>query len=166
MPANSPQQRAGVLGTLALAGDPLWMMPTVAEGRSEFCIRERTRDPKGWVFISSDSDTRDALRPLISMWMDLFILGLLASDTSKRTKLVYDEFHTLQTLTRLHDGITMLRSAGHQIIASIQNRSSSSTCMAIRRALSSARRTRNGFSPPATQTQPTFWSASAANGSC
>ena len=29
--------------------------------------------------------------------------------------------HTLQTLTRLHDGITMLRSAGHQIIASIQN---------------------------------------------
>jgi hypothetical protein len=35
--------------------------------------------------------------------------------------LVYDELHTLQTLTRLHDGINMLRSAGHQIIASIQN---------------------------------------------
>ena len=33
LPANSPQQRAGVLGTLALAGDPLWMMPSVAEGR-------------------------------------------------------------------------------------------------------------------------------------
>ena len=62
-----------------------------------------------------------ALKPLISMWMDLFILGLLSSDTRRRTKLVYDELHTLQTLTRLHDGITMLRSAGHQIIASIQN---------------------------------------------
>ena len=121
LPANSPQQRAGVLGTLALAGDPLWMMPSVAEGRKEFCIREWTRDPQGWVFISSHSDTRDALKPLISMWMDLFILGLLSSDTTKRTKLIYDELHTLQTLTRLHDGITMLRSAGHQIIASIQN---------------------------------------------
>ncbi len=121
LPANSPQQRAGVLGTLALAGDPLWMMPSIFEGRKEFCIREWTRDPKGWVFISSDSDTRDALKPLISMWMDLFILGLLSSNTIKRTKLVYDELHTLQTLTRLHDGITMLRSAGHQIIASIQN---------------------------------------------
>jgi hypothetical protein len=55
------------------------------------------------------------------MWMDLFILGLLSSKTTKRTKLIYDELHTLQTLTRLHDGITMLRSAGHQIIASIQN---------------------------------------------
>ena len=55
------------------------------------------------------------------MWMDLFILGLLSSNTKKRTKLVYDELHTLQTLTRLHDGITMLRSAGHQIVASIQN---------------------------------------------
>jgi type IV secretory pathway TraG/TraD family ATPase VirD4 len=55
------------------------------------------------------------------MWMDLFILGLLASKTSKRTKLIYDELHTLQTLTRLDEGITMLRSAGHQIIASIQN---------------------------------------------
>jgi type IV secretory pathway TraG/TraD family ATPase VirD4 len=85
LPANSPQQRAGVLGTLALAGDPLWMMPSVAEGRTEFCIREWTRDPRGWVFISSDSDTRDALKPLISMWMDLFILGLLSSKTTKRT---------------------------------------------------------------------------------
>jgi hypothetical protein len=121
LPANSPQQRAGVLGTLALAGDPLWMMPCAADGRPEFCIRNWTRDPKGWVFISSDSDTREALKPLISMWMDLFILGLLSSATPKRTKLIYDELHTLQTLTRLHDGITMLRSAGHHIIASIQN---------------------------------------------
>ena len=121
LPANSPNQRAGVLGTLALAGDPLWMMPKAGEGRREFCIREWTENPKGWVFISSDSNTRDALRPLISMWMDLFILGLLSSRTKTRTKLIYDELHTLQTLTRLHDGITMLRSAGHQIIASIQN---------------------------------------------
>lgn len=121
LPANSPQQRAGVLGTLALAGDPLWMMPASAEARHPFCIRDWTRHPKGWVFISSDSDTRDALKPLISMWMDLFILGLLSSRTKNRTKLIYDELHTLQTLTRLHDGITMLRSAGHQIIASIQN---------------------------------------------
>jgi hypothetical protein len=121
LPANSPQQRAGVLGTLALAGDPLWMMPSIKESRGEFCIREWTREPSGWVFISSDSDTRDALKPLISMWMDLFILGLLSSRTTRRTKLIYDELHTLQTLTRLHDGITMLRSAGHQIIASIQN---------------------------------------------
>jgi hypothetical protein len=119
--ANSPQQRAGVLGTLALAGDPLWMMPSAREGRREFCIREWTQDPKAWVFISSDSNTRDALKPLISMWMDLFILGLLSSRTKKRTKLIYDELHTLQTLTRLHDGITMLRSSRHQIIASIQN---------------------------------------------
>ena len=88
LPANSPQQRAGVLGTLALAGDPLWMMPPVTEGRGEFCIREWTRDPVGWVFISSDSDTRDALKPLISTWMDLFILGLLSSNTKKRTKLL------------------------------------------------------------------------------
>lgn len=121
LPSNSPNQRAGVLGTLALAGDPLWMMPPQSEGRKPFCIRQWTKNPTGWVFISSDSDTRDALRPLISMWMDLFILGLLSSKTKRRTKLIYDELHTLQTLTRMHDGITMLRSAGHQIIASIQN---------------------------------------------
>jgi len=121
LPENSPQQRAGVLGTLALAGDPLWLMPPVSEGRRQFCIRDWTRDPIGNVFISSDSDTRAALKPLISMWMDLFILGLLASNTKKRVKLIYDELHTLQTLTTLHDGFTMLRSAGHQIIASIQN---------------------------------------------
>lgn len=121
LPANSPQQRAGVLGTLALAGDPLWMMPSITEGRVEFCIRAWTQNPVGWVFISSNSNTRDALKPLISMWMDLFILGLLSSKTTQRTKLIYDELHTLQTLTRLHDGITMLRSAGHQIIGSVQN---------------------------------------------
>jgi Type IV secretion-system coupling protein DNA-binding domain len=121
LPENSPNQRAGVLGNLALAGDPLWMMPTAKDGRPEFCIRKWVQDPKGWVFISSDANTRDALKPLISMWMDLFILGLLSSKTTKRVKLIYDELHTLQTLTRLHDGITMLRSPGHQIIASVQN---------------------------------------------
>lgn len=121
LPENSPQQRAGVLGTLALAGDPLWLMPPKSEGRREFCIRDWCANPVGNVFISSDSDTRSALKPLISMWMDLFILGLLASDTKQRVKLIYDELHTLQTLTTLHDGFTMLRSAGHQIIASIQN---------------------------------------------
>jgi hypothetical protein len=121
LPANAPQQRAGVLGTLALAGDPLHIMPRVSEGRGEFCIREYVQDPCGWVFIPSDANTRDALKPLMSMWMDLFILGMLSSKTKKRIKLIYDELHTLQTLTRLHDGITMLRSAGHQIIASIQN---------------------------------------------
>jgi hypothetical protein len=121
LPSNSPQQRAGVLGTLALAGDSLWMMPTAAEGRKVFCIRRWTDEPHGWVFISSDAGTRDALKPLISLFMDLFIQGLLRSKTKKRTKLIYDELHTLQTLPRLHDGITMLRSSGHQIIASIQN---------------------------------------------
>ena len=121
LPANSPNQRAGVLGTLALAGDPLWMMPLRDGRRREFCIRNWTQAPHGWVFISSDAKTRPALKPLISMWMDLFLLGLLSSKTKRRTKLIYDELHTLQTLTQLHDGITMLRSAGHQIIASIQN---------------------------------------------
>ena len=121
VPSNSPNQRAGVVATMATAGDPLWMMPSITEGRGEFCIREWCRDPKGWVFISSASHTREALKPLISMWMDLFILGLLSSDTGKRTKLIYDELHTMQTLPRLHDGFTMLRSAGHQIIASVQN---------------------------------------------
>ena len=166
LPANSPNQRAGVLGTLALAGDPLWMMPKASEGRREFCIREWTENPKGWVFISSDSNTRDALRPLISMWMDLFILGLLSSRTKRRTKLVYDELHTLQTLTRLHDGITMLRSAGHQIIASIQNEEQLKHLYGDQTRTILSQAYTNGYSPPVIRTLLTSWNASAANASC
>jgi hypothetical protein len=122
LPANSPQQRAGVLGTLALAGDSLWMMPPRSEGRPEFSIREFCRDPRGrWVFISARSDTRPAQLPLITMFMDRFIRGLLSTQTTCRVKLVYDELHTLGTLSQLHDGMTMLRSFQHQIIASLQN---------------------------------------------
>ena len=142
------------------------MMPSAAEGRAEFCIRDWTRDPTGWVFISSDSDTRDALKPLISMWMDLFILGLLSSDTQKRTKLIYDELHTLQTLTRLHDGITMLRSAGHQIIASIQNQEQLKHLYGDQsRTILSQAYTKWIFATSATRIQPIFWNASAASGS-
>jgi len=121
LPANAAPQKAGVLATMALAGDPLWMMPQEEDGRPEMSIREWCRNPRGWVFVSSDADSREALKPLISMWMDLFILNLLSSSTKAKVKLIYDELHTLQTLTRLHDGITMLRSAGTQIIASVQN---------------------------------------------
>jgi type IV secretory pathway TraG/TraD family ATPase VirD4 len=55
------------------------------------------------------------------MWMDLIIRGLLSSQTTKRVKLLYDELHTLNSLSQLHDGITMLRSYQHQIIAGTQN---------------------------------------------
>src|SRR5581483_5941982 len=57
MTENAAPQRAGILGTLNEAGKPLRMMPTHQEGRKKFTIREWARKRRGWIFVTSTSET-------------------------------------------------------------------------------------------------------------
>ena len=74
--ANAAPQRAGILGSLNEAGKPLRMMPTHAEGRRSWTVRDWAKQRQGWIFITSTPDTIDALRPIQSLWLDMLILKL------------------------------------------------------------------------------------------
>jgi type IV secretory pathway TraG/TraD family ATPase VirD4 len=123
MTENAAPQRAGILGTLNEAGKPLRMMPTNQEGRKKFTIREWARKRRGWIFVTSTSETIDALRPLQGLWLDMLILKLQADDEAedaKRCWLVLDEVQELQRLPQLPKALTRQRKSDNPIVVGFQ----------------------------------------------
>ncbi len=74
------------------------------------------------MFISSYADTRDALKPMISLFLDLLSLRFLALPEcpAKKTFFVLDELWTLQKLPALLDLVTQARSKCGGLILSVQ----------------------------------------------
>jgi Type IV secretion-system coupling protein DNA-binding domain len=123
---NAAPQRAGILGSLNEAGKPLRMMPTHAEGRRRWSVREWSKTRKGWIFITSTPDTIDALRPLQSLWLDMLILKLQTSARQPgqpRVWMVLDELASLNALPQLHSALTKQRKSDNPIVLGFQGMS-------------------------------------------
>ena len=121
---SAANQYAGVVGTLNKVGRALRMLPRDSElkHRQRFTIREWAESPVGWLFLPNTAETRDALRPLQSGWVDMCIARVMSSkQRAKRIWIVLDELDTLGPLSKLHDGMTQLRSTGHPMVLGIQN---------------------------------------------
>ena len=125
MTENAAPQRAGILGTLNEAGKPLRMMPTHPEGRKRFTIRDWSKKRQGWIFVTSTSETIDALRPLQGLWLDMLILKLQgeADEDANRCWLVLDEVQELQRLPQLPKALTRQRKSGNPIVIGFQGMS-------------------------------------------
>ncbi len=122
--ANAAPQRAGILGSLNEAGKPLRMMPTQAEGRRAWTVREWAKQRKGWLFITSTADTLDALRPLQSLWLDMLILKLQSTDARPglaRVWMVIDELASLNALPQLMSALTKQRKSNNPIVLGFQS---------------------------------------------
>src|ERR1700760_4157550 len=121
---NAAPQMAGLLGTMNQVGMALRMMPRDAEMsyRERFTIRGWAQHPQGWLFLPNTAETRDALRPLQSGWVDMCIYRIMSSpQRSQRVWIVLDELDSLGMLSKLHDGMTQLRSTGHPMVLGLQN---------------------------------------------
>jgi len=83
------------------------------------------RDSTGWIFITSRPTMREALRPLISLWIDLLVLRLLNEPTQQQKPVwfVIDELASLQRLPQLHTAITENRKSQNPVILGFQGRS-------------------------------------------
>jgi hypothetical protein len=68
---------------------------------------------------------REALRPLISLWIDLLVLRLLNEPMPQQKPVwfVIDELATLQRLPQLHTAITENRKSQNPVILGFQGRS-------------------------------------------
>jgi hypothetical protein len=64
IPKNAHGQRAGVLGVLSDLGETLRLLPDRDNCESEISLSEWAGRRRGWIFITSTMDTREALRPL------------------------------------------------------------------------------------------------------
>jgi type IV secretory pathway TraG/TraD family ATPase VirD4 len=118
---KAPPQLAGLLGTMNQVGYALRMMPN-GTGRERFTIREWAADPKGWLFLPNTADTREALRPLQSAWADMAMLRVMSAQHAlRRVWIVLDELDSLNTLPKLTERMTMMRSTGNVLVLGMQN---------------------------------------------
>lgn len=91
----------------------------------DFSLREWLEQPEGNLFITWREDMAEALRPLISAWVDVLCTSLLSLDleqsAGQRLWMFLDELATLEKLPSLKDAATKGRKAGLRIVAGLQS---------------------------------------------
>jgi type IV secretory pathway TraG/TraD family ATPase VirD4 len=122
---KAPQQRTGVLGSLNMSADSFRLLPKEHETTSTWTATQWAETRRGWIFITSRPTMREALRPLISLWIDTLVLRLLNEPMPDQRPVwfVIDELASLQRLPQLHTAITENRKSQNPVILGFQGRS-------------------------------------------
>jgi type IV secretion system coupling TraD/TrwB family protein len=122
---KAPQQRTGVLGSLNMSADSFRLLPKPDETSSAWTATNWAETRRGWIFITSRPTMREALRPLISLWIDTLVLRLLNEPMrdQKPVWFVIDELASLQRLPQLQTAITENRKSQNPVILGFQGRS-------------------------------------------
>ncbi|HLG94693.1 MAG TPA: type IV secretion system DNA-binding domain-containing protein [Bryobacteraceae bacterium] len=122
---DSAGQRAGIIGVTNEAGPAFRLLPDQGD-RSPFSTKEWARTRRGWIFVTNTLETRDALRPLQSMWLDLLIARVISMGPQKHLPnvwMILDELAALQKLPQLKVAITENRKAGFSIVVGFHGKS-------------------------------------------
>lgn len=94
-------------------------------GKKPFCIREYILDEEtdGWLFISSNGEKHNSLKPLMSMWLSIASLALLSlpEDLNRRVWFICDELPSLHQLPFLGSTLAEVRKFGGCFILGMQN---------------------------------------------
>lgn len=97
-------------------------------GREKFTIREwmkgqADKSKNGWLFITSDEQNHESLKPLISMWLSIAATSLLAmgENRQRRVWFFYDELPSLHKLATLPRIIAEARKFGGCFVLGFQN---------------------------------------------
>jgi type IV secretory pathway TraG/TraD family ATPase VirD4 len=113
-------QSQGVFGTLMEYAKGLKYM---AEMDGPFKIKDWLQHGNGMIYITNYSIIQEALRPILSLFVDLLgrqVLSLSES-TDRRIFFLLDEFGTLQRLLTIVKLLTMARSKGGCVFIGIQD---------------------------------------------
>jgi len=90
----------------------------------DFSLRAWLDNPKaGNLFITWREDMAEALKPLISAWVDVLCTSILSvgEDRGRRLWMFLDELASLEKLASLVDAATKGRKAGLRIVAGLQS---------------------------------------------
>jgi len=122
---KAPHQRTGVLGSLNMTADSFRLLPGKEDVTAKWTATKWAETRRGWIFITSQPTMREALRPLISLWIDLLVLRLLNEPMPQQKPVwfVIDELASLQRLPQLHTAITENRKSQNPVILGFQGRS-------------------------------------------
>ncbi|HEY6803727.1 MAG TPA: type IV secretion system DNA-binding domain-containing protein [Pyrinomonadaceae bacterium] len=126
IPRNAHGQRAGVLGVLSDLGETLRLLPDLADCAAQINLSEWSARRQGWIFITSTTDSREALRPLQAVFINILMKRLMSvSPEWGQTHpcwLVVDEVHSLHRLPALYEAETEGRKYGLKLIQGTQGK--------------------------------------------
>jgi hypothetical protein len=124
---DAPQQREGVLAVLEKAASALELLPRRERTTRHWSITEWAAKRQGWLFIATTHETRETVRPLVSLWLDFLTLRLTAQSSSRQVLapvwVVIDELPTLQTLPTLPLALAESRKSNTRMVLGFQGRS-------------------------------------------
>jgi type IV secretory pathway TraG/TraD family ATPase VirD4 len=122
---QAPAQRSGILASLNMVADSLKLLPSENEANGRWSAAEWSKQRKGWVFLTSTSETRERLLPLTSLWLDTLVLRLMnqGQTSARKVWFVLDELATLQRLPQLHTAVTENRKSNNPVVLGFQGRS-------------------------------------------
>ena len=126
IPRNAHGQRAGVLGVLSELGETLRLLPIRESCNSEISLTEWAAQRKGWIFITSTVDSREALRPLQAVFINLLMKRLMSVSPewgqAHPCWVIVDEVHALHRLPALYETETEGRKYGLKLIQGTQGK--------------------------------------------
>ncbi|NRB11502.1 MAG: type IV secretion system DNA-binding domain-containing protein [Rickettsiaceae bacterium] len=92
--------------------------------KGDFSVKEWIHYDKGLLFITANPKHRDTLRPLISIWINIAIQGLMDRDqfySNDKMWFILDELPALKKIPALKTGLAESRKYGGCFVAGIQN---------------------------------------------
>jgi hypothetical protein len=126
IPRNAHGQRAGVLGVLSDLGETIRLLPERDECTQQISLTEWTKQRHGWIFITSTMDSREALRPLQAVFINLLLKRLMSVSPEWGQRhpcwVIVDEVHSLHRLPALYEAETEGRKYGLKLIQGTQGK--------------------------------------------
>ena len=121
---SAPAQREGVRASLNLIAESLKLLKAEGQAKSKWTAREWAQKKQGWIFVTSTPETRTALQPLISLWLDMLVLRLMNPDRpeTRRVWFVLDEVATLKKMPQLATALAENRKSNNPIVIGIQGK--------------------------------------------
>ena len=122
---SAPQQRSGVLSGLERVSNAFELLPRDSKHSKRWTATDWAEERKGWIFLTTTPETRERLRPLVSLWLDVLILRLTSqTDYGLRPVwVVLDELASLETLPTLPLALAESRKSNTRIVLGFQGRS-------------------------------------------
>jgi len=124
-PATESRARGDVIFTLS---NKIKCMDVLRDTNNPFSIRQWVKEEgeDDWLFLSSPTEMREALQPLISAWLSIAtnaIMGLpeMEKEQERRLWFVIDELPSLQRLPSLHTTLAEVRKFGGCALIGVQD---------------------------------------------
>jgi hypothetical protein len=121
---NAGNQQAGVLSSLERITSVTKLLPGETKDWRRWTATEWVEERKGWIFLPCNADTRECLKPVVSLMLHFLILRLTAQGRRgvHPVWLILDELPTLDTLPTLPLALAESRKASLRLVLSFQGR--------------------------------------------